>query len=185
MSLPKPYYAHDGIVIYHGDCADVLPYLTAEAVISDPPYGVGVKYGAGFDDKRSDYWEWFKLRLQLMRKAAPVVVFTHKVKAMQQLTDWDWIGAWIKPFSAGSRLGNSPVLPHWEPIFLYGIHTIGTAEHFTSDVYSFAPQRSGNMRASFSNRESWKNSAGNEHPVPKPVDLYRSLIVAFGGGACA
>lgn len=37
MSLPKPYYDHDGITIYHGDCREVLPQLSGyETVITDP-----------------------------------------------------------------------------------------------------------------------------------------------------
>lgn len=36
-----PYYEHNGIVIYHGDCLDVLPALESiDAVITDPPYGI-------------------------------------------------------------------------------------------------------------------------------------------------
>jgi DNA modification methylase len=42
MSLPKPYYEHDGIVIYHGDCRDIVPGLPmVDLVLTDPPYGVG------------------------------------------------------------------------------------------------------------------------------------------------
>jgi site-specific DNA-methyltransferase (adenine-specific) len=37
----KPYYEQDGIVIYHGDCREVLPELSGfDAVATDPPYGV-------------------------------------------------------------------------------------------------------------------------------------------------
>lgn len=35
-----PYYEQDGITIYHGDCREVLPTLRADAVVSDPPYGI-------------------------------------------------------------------------------------------------------------------------------------------------
>lgn len=36
-----PYYEQDGIVIYHGDCREVLPAITrADAVITDPPFGI-------------------------------------------------------------------------------------------------------------------------------------------------
>jgi site-specific DNA-methyltransferase (adenine-specific) len=39
MSLPKPFYSHDGIVIYHGDCRDILPDLPkVDLVLTDPPY---------------------------------------------------------------------------------------------------------------------------------------------------
>lgn len=37
----KPYYDHAGITIYHGDCREIAPHLTAQAIVSDPPYGMG------------------------------------------------------------------------------------------------------------------------------------------------
>ena len=37
----KPYYEKDGIVIYHGDCREVLPGLNADLCLTDPPWGVG------------------------------------------------------------------------------------------------------------------------------------------------
>jgi len=38
----QPYYEHNGITIYHGDCLEVMPTLpdhSLDAVICDPPYG--------------------------------------------------------------------------------------------------------------------------------------------------
>ena len=42
MSLPKPYYDDGrGIVIYCGDCRDILPHLEkVDLVLTDPPYGI-------------------------------------------------------------------------------------------------------------------------------------------------
>jgi len=37
----KPYYEHAGITIYHGDCREVLPRVSADVIVTDPPYGVG------------------------------------------------------------------------------------------------------------------------------------------------
>jgi len=37
----SPYYDHDGITIYHGDCRDILPTLPkVDLVLTDPPYGM-------------------------------------------------------------------------------------------------------------------------------------------------
>ena len=37
----KPYYEENGITIYHGDCKDILPELSAiDLTIMDPPYGI-------------------------------------------------------------------------------------------------------------------------------------------------
>ena len=37
----KPYYDHDGITIYHGDCREIAPRIQGvDALISDPPYGM-------------------------------------------------------------------------------------------------------------------------------------------------
>lgn len=43
---PTPYYQDDSCTIYHGDCREILPALSAEAVVSDPPYGMGYQHGA-------------------------------------------------------------------------------------------------------------------------------------------
>jgi DNA modification methylase len=41
-----PYYEHKGITIYHGDCREILPSLSADALCTDPPYGVNFKGSA-------------------------------------------------------------------------------------------------------------------------------------------
>jgi len=46
MSLPKPYYEEDGIVIYNADCREILPHLPkVDLVLTDPPYGIGEARG--------------------------------------------------------------------------------------------------------------------------------------------
>ena len=41
----KPYYDHNGITIYHGDCLGVMKQFedkSFDLVLTDPPYGIGV-----------------------------------------------------------------------------------------------------------------------------------------------
>ena len=43
-----PYYADDGVTLYHARCEDVLPAIAPESVdllLTDPPYGIGVTLG--------------------------------------------------------------------------------------------------------------------------------------------
>jgi DNA modification methylase len=40
---PTPFYEQDGITIYHGDCAQILPFLDpVDLLLTDPPYGIGI-----------------------------------------------------------------------------------------------------------------------------------------------
>lgn len=41
----RPYYEDGGIVIYLGDCRDVLPLITADILVTDPPYGMDYQSG--------------------------------------------------------------------------------------------------------------------------------------------
>jgi site-specific DNA-methyltransferase (adenine-specific) len=47
----KPYYQHESVILYHGDCREVLPTLqpaSFDIVVTSPPYNLGVTTGGGF-----------------------------------------------------------------------------------------------------------------------------------------
>ena len=75
-----PYYNHEGITIYHGDCREVLPTLPGvDLVLTDPPYGHGDRWSGGTwgaDPMYADAKRWDALpvdaeRLGLVLAAAP------------------------------------------------------------------------------------------------------------------
>lgn len=46
--MVEPYYEHNGITVYHGDCRDILPQLEpVDLVCTDPPYGISEKWQGG------------------------------------------------------------------------------------------------------------------------------------------
>lgn len=54
--MVAPYYDRDGITIYHGDCREVLLSLSGfDALVTDPPYGIGFSGYASHDDDRDGY----------------------------------------------------------------------------------------------------------------------------------
>lgn len=169
--------------LYLGDCLEILPTLEkVDAVITDPPYGVGIDYGENYDDRRKDYWEWLRSVICAARAACPLVAFTHRVPALKEITGWDWVGVWNKPGAFGARVGNSCILPHWEPIFMFGIHASGTKSEYTADVFTCNPEPA---KAGIKGigREKWQKSVLTSHPCPKPVALYNQLVTTLGQNA--
>jgi site-specific DNA-methyltransferase (adenine-specific) len=103
---------------------------------------------------------------------------THKVEALKHIFNWDWVGIWNKPFSAGCRAGNSPIVPHYEPIFMWGIHKIGVRGEGFSDVFSFNPTGNGQTKGEHGRVALSTKTEG--HKFPKPPSLLSSLIKVMG-----
>jgi site-specific DNA-methyltransferase (adenine-specific) len=60
----QPYYEHNGITIYHGDCRDVLPHIKGDLIVADYPYG---EKQAAWDSDKPDPVVW-----DLMHQALPI-----------------------------------------------------------------------------------------------------------------
>ena len=111
------------VTLYCGDCLEVLPTLEAgsvDAVVTDPPYGIGVNYGLHNDKMTPQEWQdWAAKWLPLCRRAAERVLVTGQGRLPQlaRIEPWNWLLVWWKP----AAMGRSPVgFNEWEPIALYG-----------------------------------------------------------------
>jgi len=155
----KPYYEETGITIYHGDCREILPTLSFDAVIADPPYGVGKDYG-----ECDDTLETFQTAVSLIASTGkPAAVFLAVKRIWDLPVKPQWMAVWSKTYGASGFIAY-PIYPHWEPIALYNFSGdyAGNKGH-RSDVFNYAPAK----------------AAGSGHPTPKPIDLMVALLKWF------
>ena len=159
-----PYYDHAGITIYHGDCRDVLPDVTADCVVTDPPYGLGVL--AGIHKGSNDYASYDDTYEQVRDVIVPIVCSLIKAVSCVVLTPgnrcaWlypqpDSIGCFFMPAATSvQRFGNLDA----QPILYYG-----------------RPHRTcGPMGMPCSWRLT-ERAEKNGHPCPKPERAWRALV---------
>ena len=148
MSLPKPYYESDGIVIYHADCRDILPHLPkVDLVLTDPPYGVGYSTWDRTVPRPQDWLYW------CISSAKTVYVTPSNGQAILYPHP-SWTMAWFRPGSI-QRCREGTGFSHWEPILVYGEHVASVDAKQIRAI----PQPD-----------------GVGHPCPKPFELFSWLI---------
>jgi len=144
--------------LYLGDCREILPQLEGyDAVVTDPPYGVGKDYGPLVKDTL----ELFQSAVQLVQDTGrPGAVFVPVSRLYDLPVRPQWTCVWTKRYGASGLLAY-PIYPHWEAIALFNLKGDykGNKGH-RSDVFHFSPTRPDD----------------NSHPTPKPVDLMYELL---------
>jgi tRNA G10 N-methylase Trm11 len=112
-----PYFTSvDGsVVLYHGDCRDVLPELEFDVIVTDPPYGKGLDYGDGSVDSH----EAFCRLVEWLPTFGKPTAFTVPSTKLFDVPRPQWIGVWHKPLSMG--FWSTPLYPHWESICFYNL----------------------------------------------------------------
>ncbi len=152
--MTEPVTFLDGrVTLYLGDCRDILPTLgKVDAVVTDPPYGVGLQY-LSHDDAALVDW------LPAARECASVVAFSPGVANFTSFPKPEWTLAWWKPNSMGRVCVGFNT---WEPVLIYG-KAKGKKTH-DSFVVSVVPQL---------------DTGG--HPCPKPIGWAEEVIERVGG----
>jgi len=179
----KPYYDDGkGIVIYLGDCLEIIPELeTCNLLFTSPPYNKNLKYSA-YDDNRSDFEAWIGRVLEITfanlsdRARGYFVISEQMVFWMKQLAESKgWIYSqlltWCKTNlvgGAGKRItGDWNCLSEWILLFRKGKRT------------AMLPDREGNTFNWF--LESCPQSTFNgdhhrQHVAQMPLRLAQRII---------
>jgi len=164
----KPYYDHNGITIYHGDCKDIIPYLDpVDLVLTDPPYGIKGGKGSNFKKGKSHYQtESFEDTPEYLKKhILPYIgnilmktkraIFTPGTRMMMFYPTPDDVGCFFSPASASwGKWGHVT----FSPILYYGKDPRhGKGQSPTSYKLHEVAEKNG-------------------HPCPKPIKAWTFLL---------
>ncbi len=180
--MTTPYYQDDLVTLYHGDCLEVTDWLTADVLVTDPPYGIrwsGVaNYARGErQDRRTQGNEM------------PIANDGDLTVRDEVLAAWGdrpamVFGTWRRERPRGTRhrlvwwkRGQAPG-PTRSPFVLQDeeIYVIGGGR----------PRADSPLRSVLSTEESRSRIVSEVgHPTPKPVGLMETLIERCPEGTVA
>jgi len=152
-----------------GDCLEVMPTLgRVDAVVTDPPYGIGFEYNS-HDDTAQNLEKLVTGFVPIARDISNRVVITPGNTNIHRYPAPDWTGAWTwDTTTARGFWGWS----QWQPILLYGQDPAVSFEAFNGVLRSDRIHFSGGQ-AKISHAE------GRGHTCPKPVAFVTRLLLRF------
>jgi site-specific DNA-methyltransferase (adenine-specific) len=172
----KPYYADESVTLYHGDCLTVTEWLTADVLITDPPYGRAWKQGvtgttanAASKGIANDLDTSLRDAALTLWGERPAVMFGDLMLAPPSGTRL--VCAYRKPNDAGIRGAMGGVRRDLEAVYLVGKWSSGIGGR-SSLFTSNAPRVSG--------AHGLVARAGG-HPHVKPQDVMADLIALSPG----
>lgn len=150
----------EGVELYLGDCRDVMQAFPScfrvNAVVTDPPYGVGESY-ASFDDTQENLRLLIAGSIPHLRDIADRVIVTSGNQHQYDYPKPTWTMAWVTPAGAGSGPWGFSC---WQPILCYG------KDPFLSSGKGRRPDLI----------EHTETSEKNGHPCPKPIRFMMRLL---------
>lgn len=143
--------------LYNADCRDVLPRLTCDAIITDPPYGVGVKYGGDFDDTPENVIPLVRSVIETGLQISQRIALTPGIRLMWEYQKPTHTGSFYYPAGCGCSPWGFTC---WQPIFYFGTD----------------PYRPGKEGSRPDSKESTEPAEKNGHPCPKPIKQWTWLV---------
>lgn len=170
---PSPYYSDESVTIWHGDCRDVLasvpPCFTVDALITDPPYGIGWGRATWEDDPNAypDLMRW------LVERSAGLVPdgWCFVFQAMPNIGRFhEWFPDGWRLFAACKnfvQMRPTEVQYGWDPVVFWR-HGKPVAKHRSDAGVVTRDFHVGDVAGAL--------RTPREHPSPRPLDTMRHIV---------
>jgi site-specific DNA-methyltransferase (adenine-specific) len=167
--------------IYCMDCIEgmkQIPDKSFDAVITDPPFGIGFKYKQKEDhDNPESYWRWMKPIYKEINRIIKPGGFIAIWQAQKNFPYfWKWFGNDIKIYISAKnfvQLRKIPINYGYEPIIL----------KYSKGEKILSPKKPGRsidfFVANTAKFVTEVNSWAGKHPCPRPIDQTEELIKNF------
>lgn len=173
--MNEPYYSDDLVTLYHGDCREITKWLTADVLVTDPPYGIAYESN----------WNSDRRNVKVGRSIASDADTALRDYALSAWGDRPALvfGRWdvSRPGATRARLiwdkgndhGMGDLTLPWgrsdEEIYVLGKGFTGTRSTSILRVPKLSPQ----------------SADRPDHPTPKPIGLFELLIAKCPPGVIA
>lgn len=159
--------------LYCGDCLDILPQLepgSIDAVVTDPPYGIGFKY-ASHDDTPDGYGAWLWQRLLAAESSctpgSPVFVW----QAMLNIRKFhEWFPREFRLFASAKnfvQMRPTPMQYSYDPVIVWWTEGKAWSKGTNSRDFHIS-----NTAGVISNPDNIERG----HPCPRPVDAMLLVV---------
>jgi len=173
-----------------------FPDACVDAVVTDPPFGIGFKYKEVEDHcKPEEYWEWLQPIYREIERVTKPGGFIAVWQGQEYFPYfWSWFGSDIHIYASCKnfvQLHKTAINPAYFPVIMK--YKPGAEELRPSK-----PKRNVDFFVSESHRLLLdKNRIEKEHPCPRPVDAVEEILKNFvlpnglvldpfmGSGTCA
>ena len=167
--------------LYLGDCLEVLKTIEPEsidAVVADPPFGIGFKYGSDKEATSTpeDYWKWLDpIHQECMRILKPGGFSAWWQTQLNFRHFWSWFGDEIRIYAACKnfvQMRPTPINYAYDPVVM--VYKEG------SPLRPEKPHRSvdffvGNTAGVISDTKRIEKG----HPCPRPLDQVLTIVENF------
>lgn len=169
-------------MILRGDCIEVMKAMkpnSIDAIVTDPPYGIGFDYSGNREPHNSpkDYWHWlFPIYEHMMSLLKPGGFFAIWQAALYFRHFWDWYGDNIHIYASCKnfvQLRKTPINYGFDPVVMKykdGAKPLRPGKPKRSIDYFVA--NTAGIISDISRPEK-------SHPCPRPLDAVIEIIDNF------